>query len=136
MGVIQMKLKQEPPTTLGTRWTEAQDRALLECQDAGMSLDETVRYSQDVRPGCTVAAAKQRAIHLRDKQPAAPVLPPAMNMAPPPVAAAPAPVPTPPPPRLEADLVRVVFEFGDKKRVVYVDQPTAQNMLAEAARLA
>lgn len=35
----------------------------------------------------------------------------------------------------EPDLVRVVFEFGDKRRVVYVDKHTAEQMLTAATAL-
>lgn len=140
MGVIQ--LKTPPPkkeeSAAGTRWTDAQDRELVECYDANMSVEEIVKYMQDVRPGVTAPAVQQRASALRQRlralgqpRPLA-QLPPAVNTSPPPVAApAPPAAPTP-----EGVMVRVTFEAGDKRRVVYVDQATAQEMMNAAARLA
>lgn len=116
-----------------TRWTDHQDRELESCYRAKLSLEEMVQYMQDCRPGCTASSLQSRTHVLKKRASAFGNYNPRIVR--PELTIAPTLLPTTPA-KVEADLVRVVFEFGDKKRVVYVDQPTEQNMLAEAARLA
>lgn len=148
MGVIQLKTPPPPKkeeSAAGTRWTDAQDRELIECYNADMAIEEIVKFMQDVRPGVTAPAVQQRASALRQRlralgQPRPQAqLPQAANTLPPVAAAPVTPAPalqSASPPRTEGDMVRVTFEAGDKRRVVYVDQATAQEMMNAAARLA